>query len=1005
MNERDADATMTAQRDAEVAAAPASAGPSKTDGPPPSASAGPPTIEHFIILSRLGQGGMGVVYAAYDERLDRKVAIKLMQPGRESPQARQRMLKEARAMAKLSHPNIVTVHEVGEVDGQIFIAMEHVRGVDLNAWLLAESRPYAEVLAVFRRAGEGLCAAHEAGIIHRDFKPHNVMVGDDGSVKVLDFGLAREEDTRGEELPTADGRSASCRGAGLTATGAVMGTPAYIAPEIHQGESATARSDQFAFCVALHFGLFGVYPFAGGTSAAVIGAIIRAERRDPPEGSAVPSWLQRAVFRGLAHDPTDRFESMEALLAAIAEDPDKRRRRRWLAGVGVAAVFAGGFAVAQLGVEGAEACPKGDQAIAAVWADEQRKAVALGIDASGSPHAADTWVRVGPRLDDYAAQWAAAYDEACDAHKRGAQSDALYDRRVVCLEQRRTGLQTLVEVFAAADVAVVDKAVSAVANLPTLGRCGDVEALLAEVPPPPDAIAAEVADLRASLARARAHEDAGRFARAAELSGEVLLRAESLEYAPLHVEGLLRQGSTAMASGRGEEADRDLAQAIWDGLQIGHDSVAAQAATLRVYARAELLGHPLQAAAELPWAEAIVGRVDDAPLRGLFLNNAGAVHLRNGDPDRALESFDASLSLRTQVLPEGHPDLALSLANRGRAELSVRRTADAAVSLGAAARAVERSLGPLHPHRALIATMYSTALTELGRWEEAQAELAVAEAIYAQRPADGPMSRYHVLRAQGELAIQRRRWAEARKHFADALELAAPHVGAEHPMLVDATLGLAHAQVMEGEVERGVAVAEATVAGLAQSIGSDHPHMALAYGVLAQILFDAGRLDEARARFEALRAAEEHAEEPDAVQIAILDGWRGRARFEQGELDAAYALLSDSLAAIERAVPTSSRILSDARAHLAAVERARGDLESAAAHFQAAAAGLAAVRATDDPERAWLRFEAIATHAQRRGVLPDQATRAEAKALGEIVKASPGWESEAMRIAAWLTSP
>ncbi|MCA9699316.1 MAG: serine/threonine protein kinase, partial [Myxococcales bacterium] len=193
-------------------------------------------IARYLLLERVGSGGMGVVWSAYDETLDRKVAVKVLRAdARGGTKARDRLLREAQVMARLSHPNLVTVHEIGRHEGQVFIAMEFVRGQSLDQWITREPpRAWREVLAVFRQAGEALMAVHSAGLLHRDFKPHNAILGDDGVVKVLDFGLARALDARDSEVEDSSeapsGSSGGMLAASLTRTGAILGTPAYMAP-------------------------------------------------------------------------------------------------------------------------------------------------------------------------------------------------------------------------------------------------------------------------------------------------------------------------------------------------------------------------------------------------------------------------------------------------------------------------------------------------------------------------------------------------------------------------------------------------------------------------------------------------------------------------------------------------------------------------------------------------------------------------------------------------------
>ncbi|WP_434422260.1 serine/threonine-protein kinase [Nannocystis pusilla] len=287
----------------------------------------PIKIGRFTVLDRLGEGGMGVVYTAYDDKLERKIAIKVLrgEATRSDDSGRQRLMREAQAMARLSHPNIVTVHEVGDYEDQVFVAMEFVRGMSLDAWMRRRERSWREVLAVFVQAGRGLQAAHAAGIIHRDFKPHNVLVGDDGAVKVLDFGLARAVEHAGSEDLAITAKSGESAGHALmvplTQTGAIMGTPAYMAPEQHEGRPASAASDQFAFCISLYEGVYKRHPFSTDSLASLIGDAILGRVAPPPPGSRVPSRIFKALQRGLSVAVDRRFASMAELLAEARARP------------------------------------------------------------------------------------------------------------------------------------------------------------------------------------------------------------------------------------------------------------------------------------------------------------------------------------------------------------------------------------------------------------------------------------------------------------------------------------------------------------------------------------------------------------------------------------------------------------------------------------------------------------------------------------------------------------
>ena len=361
--------------------------------PPPMPGA---TIGRYTILAKVGAGGMGVVYRALDPSLDREIALKLVRParmrGKGGEQHRARLLQEARALAKLQHPNVIRVYDVGEHEGGVFFAMEFAEGKDASQWIALEAPPWTRILAVFRAAGRGLAAAHGAGLVHRDFKPANILVGDDLRVRVLDFGLARAaQDIRGSD-PAPDDRFAEVQ----TEDGVVVGTPAYMAPEQIQGLPADGRSDQFAFCVSLWECLFDELPYKGRTPRALAEAKVFGKLAEPPEDSEVPRALIDIVAKGLAPNPGRRFDSMPDLLrklrgvaesveaspqdeptAASASTPAPRDSRQvalpWVA-FGVAAAIATALWV---GRDEPEGCDRPDELAPLVQAyrgaiDEQR---------------------------------------------------------------------------------------------------------------------------------------------------------------------------------------------------------------------------------------------------------------------------------------------------------------------------------------------------------------------------------------------------------------------------------------------------------------------------------------------------------------------------------------------------------------------------------------------------------------------------------------------------------
>ena len=399
----------------------------------------PVRLGRYVILSRLGSGAAGVVYAAYDPDLDRRLAVKVLasDPGGEQSRGRARLLREARALAALSHPNVVAVHDVGVLDdGQAYIAMELVEGEPLDRWRVKREPGWRTAVEVMLGAARGLAAAHEAGLVHRDFKPSNVIVTSTGEARVLDFGLAKPVGealgSRSDDDSSVDGELPDDESSreSLTATGSVLGTPLYMAPEQHRGDPADARSDQFAFFATLYEILFGQRAFDGrGLALAKEDGAIRP----PPTNISVPGWLRRAVWRGLSPDPAQRFEDMPAVVTAL-DRPRARAGGFVAAGVALAVIAAAT-------VSQADATPPcTSDGLAEVWNDGARDKLAQTL---GSDATADAATHA---VDDFAEAWRGAWRESCEATRvDGTQSTALGDQRAACLAGLRSDLEALLE--------------------------------------------------------------------------------------------------------------------------------------------------------------------------------------------------------------------------------------------------------------------------------------------------------------------------------------------------------------------------------------------------------------------------------------------------------------------------------------------------------------------------------------------------------------------------------
>jgi predicted Ser/Thr protein kinase len=405
-------------------------------------------VGRYLVLAKAGVGGMGIVYGAYDPELDRKVALKFLLAGSGVKQAerRARLLREAQALAKFSHPEIVAVYDFGEHPVGVWLAMEFVDGRTLGAWAEETLRSWREVLAVMLAAGRGVAAAHAAGLIHRDLKPDNIMVGHDGRVRVMDFGLTTSlgQTPAVGHSPLEDSTTVS--GAPLTPRGSLLGTPAYMAPEQFSRAEVTAAADQFSFCVTLWELLFGERPFAGRTTRELSASVLGGRLRTPSRHRGVPSWLQRICERGLALAPENRWPSMQALLEQLDRGQSRGRARKLALGVGVLACLAAageGYRQFERGQRIA-ACEAEGATIGEVWNDEARMQVHAALVGTDMSYAADTADKVMPWLNTYAREWQAVRATACTnttVYEEDAWDADMLDRSRWCLDERRMDLE------------------------------------------------------------------------------------------------------------------------------------------------------------------------------------------------------------------------------------------------------------------------------------------------------------------------------------------------------------------------------------------------------------------------------------------------------------------------------------------------------------------------------------------------------------------------------------
>ncbi|MEJ7600839.1 MAG: serine/threonine-protein kinase [Kofleriaceae bacterium] len=576
-------------------------------------------LGRYHLLEMVGAGGMGVVWGAWDPELDRRVAIKLVKAAQQS--ARDRILLEGQALAKLSHPNVVAVYDVGVVEEQVYLVMEWIRGKTLRAYA-GEPHGVRDIVTIYRAAAHGLAAAHHAGLVHRDFKPDNAILGDDGRVRVLDFGLAR-----GEIKPPEPGEQ------GTSQVTRIAGTPRYMAPEQATGQQLTAAVDQFAFCVSLREALAA---------------------REGEGAAVVPAWLDAILTRGAAADPAQRFASMDALYAALARDPRTVWRRRMIAGSAVIAIGAA-VAVGTARSSGTpiEPCTGGAEEIAAVWSPATGARLGDHLRSLG-PYGVAEAIRVPVQLGSYAKKWGDASRDACLAKERRELTPLLFERNVGCLSRTKAAFQTMLQVLNGVTRDELPDAIAAVIQLPDAGGCL-LETRTSTVDPPNFAIAGLAAQVSNDIESVRMKALA-QTKDAIDAARAVAIRADGLGYKPVIARAYLQHGLALMLRKFEELAVPVLDHATRIGFQANDPVTAIEAFAQQIYAisvlpESKLPAHARDRLGAIDSAESIARGFGPSGefARILLFNNIGTVRLSSQDPAAARIWFELALRERTRV--------------------------------------------------------------------------------------------------------------------------------------------------------------------------------------------------------------------------------------------------------------------------------------------------------------------------------------------------------------------
>jgi len=829
----------------------------------------PLRLGSYRLIRRLGCGAMGEVFLAHDDELDRPLALKLVHAQlSHDDHFAARMRREARALAKLTHANVVHVYEVGEHQGRVFIAMEYVQGQSLAEWIRDGSPPWREILDAYLAAGEGLVAAHAAGLTHRDFKPDNVLRGADGRVCVADFGLARVGASSSESEPAGDRPDAAGSGEGpptldqrLSATGAVMGTPNYMPLEQVRGGYVDARSDQFAFCVALYEGLWGQQPH----DAKSLGArdLVLAEDRPlvPPKG-AVPAWVWPIVRRGLARDADRRWPDMRSLLDRLRAVPLRRRTQQRATAALLGLSLAGGGAwVGFTRSATAELCKPDTTTLAGVWDEPRRRAVRAAVEAAGLGLAPERATRIERSLDVWAATWTTARAESCAATWiHGTQSEPMLDRRTICLERQRGEVASLVDTLAGADASVAARADEALRELPQPGACS-ITAIEAQADPP--VAPADRADIDAGYAKlgeARVALNLGRTDEAIELAGLARAAGETRRHVPLALEARALLARVELLGGELEPAVELLREVIMEA------------------ARARLFN--LVATIRVDLARAVAGRLASPRLERWSIEEAQVDLVRLARPD---DPREVRLQTARGRLAEQAGDFQAALARHREAHHLAKGRVDDPGQV------------------AMLRAEIGTTLFGLGELEAAREEfthsLADLEAAWGAGTVDGGRLDFNL----AMIATNLGEFDTAEWHLEAATAIDEAAFGGDSLEVAHDRFAQAHLAFGRGELAAGCALIQQVRSTYESVLGPLHDETAAALTAAALCLYYGDDFLAALAGYQRALAIQAEVSGEDHPDLALTHANIGEAHLALGQLDASLASHTRALTLLDAA--------------------------------------------------------------------------------------------------------
>lgn len=875
------------------------------------------TIGRYAIISHLGSGGMGSVYAAFDPDLDRRVALKLVRSDRESRREQTRLLHEARTLAQLNHTNVVRIYDVGLHGSQVFFAMEFVSGSSLRPWLEAHRPSWQRIVRLFGGIARGLAAAHHQGLIHRDLKLENILVGEDGEARIADFGIAAFLGRPTEPNPGSERPSAVDTSLEKPQRRAVVlrGTPGYMAPELTSGLAADERSDQFSFCVALYVSLFGEFPpsASGGPMAIPLdrSSIELADR------SVLPARLRKILQRGLSSRPEDRYPSMPALEQDLMGALPIRSRSRWL-GIGAASLLLVPLWLTFLQIRGTPPCSSGKERLVGIWDTERRLQLKKVFSSTGSSFAATAFAEVEKKLDLYGQDWTKMHREVClatEVHQQ--QSQQLYDLRMMCLEGRREEMRTAMDLLLSVTEEGISQVFRATEALSPVSPCAESSHLALLSPLPSDPLERHpIEALQAQVAQLGVRNRTGQRSDVGE-AHQTVQAAQKIGYPPLEALALKQLAILQML----QEADSAAATETLEGAVKAALEANDHALVAALYAQlAEFHGYNRGDATRGQWwselAEAALQGLAATDNRSRFQIHAslGLTAWSQGSFEAAERHWREALKYSRQLWGPEHGNSTQLLNNLA---LIPDKSPEERLRLLTTSLALkEKAYGAWNPLLANTLVNLGSLLADSGAYGEAQGYARRSAAVLSQFYGETHQNLAFPWILEADILNLLDRPQEAQSRLEQAAAIASAF-GDHHPAHFPLMLGMAESKLLQLELDEAQSYLEKALATLQPDPATQpyYPSLLLAQGRLRLLR---GRPEAALA---ALQAAVQNLESKKTVQPAwdtvALPAALGEAYSEAGKLEAARLYLETAIGLAEEAerplAPAAAARLSLAR--------------------------------------------------------------------------------------------